>query len=168
MGALARGLVHKSACLTSATWRHDQSGARTEDADRAGRGDEYGVISFRKMRQRCGPSYCGSFLLSFLVNNNHQWTPFPTHTSSTTPRGLVERGDSLLFPAGWGDGGELWGRCRAGTVHGAETHQDDSWGEVLRRYNSTLCENYHPFLSYIIAPFHTSIIIVIVMIVVVI
>lgn len=75
MGALARGLIHKRAFLTSVTGRLDQSGAGAEDAGRAGGVGVYGVISFRKMRHLCRPSHCGSFLLSFLVNNNHQQTP---------------------------------------------------------------------------------------------
>lgn len=38
MGALARGLIHKRAFLTSVTGRLDQSGAGAEDAGRAGGG----------------------------------------------------------------------------------------------------------------------------------
>lgn len=62
MDALARGLIHKSARLTSATAGLDQSNASRE---RNGGGGVYvyGVISFRKMRHICRPSHCGSFFL---------------------------------------------------------------------------------------------------------
>lgn len=65
MDALARGLIHKSARLTSATAGLDQSNAGREG--RSG-GDVYGVISFRKMRHICRPSHCASSFL--LISGN--------------------------------------------------------------------------------------------------
>lgn len=99
-------------------------------------GSVYGVISFRKMRHLYRPSHCGSLLLSFLVIINADRHPSPptsppfqhTYIFSVRPRGLVEWGDIVGRWAGLG-GVEL----RDGAVRGAETHLDDSWGDVLQR-----------------------------------
>lgn len=55
--------------------RDTHLGCGENDEGGKGGGGACGVISFRKMRHPFYPSHCGSMLLSFMVNDDHQQTP---------------------------------------------------------------------------------------------